>query len=192
MGAAEHTEGFGLLDVQPQAKLKAILDITRSLAGNHDVEKILPKVLDTLFAIFPHADRGVIIPMTRPGNMVPRAMKHRRDETDESVKLSRTIVKTVLEQKKAILSADASSTHSVPGERVDLGPQHPFDEVRPADLDVGGADGLINIDTLNPLSQFKKEDPRHHDRRRGTGVDVVRGRSAAAVLRREAEAGQRK
>lgn len=158
MGAAEHTEGFGLLDVQPQAKLKAILEITRSLAGNHDVEKILPKVLDTLFAIFPHADRGVIILKDAAGNMVPRAMKHRRDETDESVKLSRTIVKTVLEQKKAILSADASSDTQFQASESISALSIRSMMCAPLVSMSGEPMGLINIDTLNPLSQFKKED----------------------------------
>ena len=36
-------------------------------------------------------------------------MKHRRVDADESVKLSRTILRKVLEEKHAILSADAGS-----------------------------------------------------------------------------------
>lgn len=36
MGAVDNAEGFGLLDVQPQAKLKAVLEISRSLAGTLD------------------------------------------------------------------------------------------------------------------------------------------------------------
>jgi len=158
MGAAEHTEGFGLLDVQPQAKLKAILEITRSLAGNHDIEKILPKILDTLFGIFPHADRGVVLLKDLAGNMVPRAMKHRREDADESVKLSRTIVKNVLEQKKAILSADASSDSQFQASESISALSIRSMMCAPLISMSGEPMGLINIDTLNPLSQFKKED----------------------------------
>ena len=43
---------FGMLEVQPEAKLKAVLEITRSLAGTVDVKAICPKILDTLFSIF--------------------------------------------------------------------------------------------------------------------------------------------
>jgi sigma-B regulation protein RsbU (phosphoserine phosphatase) len=158
MGAAEHTEGFGLLDVQPQAKLKAILEITRSLAGNHDIDKILPKILDTLFGIFPHADRGVVLLKDLAGNMVPRAMKHRREDSDDSVKLSRTIVKTVLEQKKAVLSADASSDAQFQASESISSLSIRSMMCVPLLSMSGEAMGLINMDTLNPLSQFKKED----------------------------------
>lgn len=158
MGAAEHTEGFGLLDVQPQAKLKAILEITRSLAGNHEIEKILPKILDTLFGIFPHADRGVVLLKDAAGNMVPRAMKHRREDSDESVKLSRTIVKSVLELKKAVLSADASSDSQFQASESISALSIRSMMCAPLISMSGEAMGLINIDTLNPLSQFKKED----------------------------------
>ena len=58
MGVAENSSGFGLLDVQPEAKLKAVIEISRSLAGTVDLDVMLPKILDTLFSIFPHADRG--------------------------------------------------------------------------------------------------------------------------------------
>ena len=70
---------FDMLDVQPAAKLKAVLEITKSLAGTIDIDKILPKVLDTLFGIFPHADRGCVLLLDdRTQQMIPRAMKHRR------------------------------------------------------------------------------------------------------------------
>ncbi len=82
----------------------------KSLAGTIDIDKILPKLLDTLFGIFPHADRGCVLLLdNKTQQMIPRAMKHRRADADESVKLSRTILKSVIESKETILSADASS-----------------------------------------------------------------------------------
>jgi hypothetical protein len=101
---------FGQLEVQPEAKLKGVLEISRSLAGTVDLELILPRILDTLFTIFPHADRGcVLLRQEETGKMIPRAMKHRRAGDDETVKLSRTILKTVMEQKTGVLSADATN-----------------------------------------------------------------------------------
>ena len=55
------SSGFGLLDVRPEAKLKGIIEISRSLAGALDLQVLLPRILDTLFSVFPHADRGCIL-----------------------------------------------------------------------------------------------------------------------------------
>jgi serine phosphatase RsbU (regulator of sigma subunit) len=159
MGAVGATGGFGLLDVQPQAKLKAVLDLSRALVGTHDVEGLLPKMLDSLFAIFPHADRGcVLLRDDASGRMIPRAIKHRRGEMDESVKISRTVLQQVLEQKQAILSADAASdsrfqaSESISALTIRSMMCVPL-------LGVSGEPlGVINIDTQNPLAQFKKED----------------------------------
>ncbi len=159
MGTLDTGGGFGLLDVQPQAKLKAVLDISRSLVGTVDWNSLLPKILDTLFEIFPHADRGcILIRDESTGKMVPRAIKHRRDSEDDSVKLSRTILNTVLEQKKAILSADAASdsrfeaSESVTNLTIRSMMCVPL-------LGLSGeAMGAINIDTQNPLAQFRKDD----------------------------------
>ena len=52
------TSGYGLLSVRPQDKLNGILKINEALAGNVDLHAICPRVLDTLFDIFPQADRG--------------------------------------------------------------------------------------------------------------------------------------
>lgn len=152
-------KGFGKLDVQPEAKLKGVLEISRALAGSVDLDAILPRILDTLFNIFPHADRGcVLLKDDTTGKMIPRAMKHRRANDDETVKLSRTILKTVLEEKTGILSFDASSdarfqaSESIANLTIRSMMCVPM-------LNVAGEPmGVINIDTQNAFNQFKAED----------------------------------
>ena len=61
MGAIESSMGFGMLDVQPEAKLAGVLEISKSLAGSVELEALLPRILDTLFSILPKADRGCIL-----------------------------------------------------------------------------------------------------------------------------------
>ncbi|MFG0296713.1 MAG: SpoIIE family protein phosphatase [Maioricimonas sp. JB045] len=159
MGAVDNAEGFGLLDVQPQAKLKAVLEISRSLAGTLDMQTMLPRILDTLFDVFPHADRGcILLRDDDSGEMIPRAVKHRRSDKDDSVKLSRTILNQVLENKKAILSADAASD-----ERFQASESISALTIRsmmcaPMLSLSGEPMGIINIDTQNPISQFRKDD----------------------------------
>ncbi|RLS57591.1 MAG: FHA domain-containing protein [Planctomycetota bacterium] len=150
---------FDMLDVKPSEKLKAVLEIIKSLAGTIDIDKILPKLLDTLFGIFPHADRGCVLLLDEKSNqMIPRAMKHRRADADDSVKLSRTILKTVIETKETILSADASSdskfnaSESISSLAIRSMMCAPLLGLN------GDVLGVINIDTQNPLAQFRTED----------------------------------
>lgn len=159
MGAVGASGTFGMLDVQPQAKLKAVLEISRAMVGTHDIEKLLPKLLDSLFEIFPHADRGcILLKDEASGRMVPRAIKHRRGDTDESVKISRTILQQVLENKQAILSADAASDSRFrASESISSLTIRSMMCVPLLNL-AGDPLGVINIDTQNPLAQFKKDD----------------------------------
>ena len=150
---------YDMLDVQPAAKLKAVLDITKSLAGTIDIDKILPKVLDTLFSIFPHADRGCVLLLDdRSQQMIPRAMKHRRADADDSVKLSRTILKAVMESKETILSADASSDSKFSASESISSLSIRSMICAPMIGLNGDVLGVINIDTQNPLAQFRNDD----------------------------------
>jgi serine phosphatase RsbU (regulator of sigma subunit) len=139
--------------------LKALLEISKSLAGTLDLESMLPKILDTLFSIFKYADRGCIL-LKDPvrGEMVPRAMKHRRQGDDATVRLSRTVVRKVLEKKVGILSADASTDAAFDGSSsiADLKIRSMMC-VPLLGLD-GEPTGVLSIDSQNPLGQFSNED----------------------------------
>lgn len=150
---------FGALDVQPAAKLKGILEISRTLAGTVDLNVLLPKILDSLFGIFPGADRGcILLKDGANGQMIPRAIKHRRPGEDESVKLSRTIVNKVLTEKTGILSADAASdARFQASESIANFTIRSMMCVPLIGLD-GEPLGIINIDTQNPLKQFQTDD----------------------------------
>jgi phosphoserine phosphatase RsbU/P len=159
MGSLGNVGRFGMLDVQPESKLKAILEISRSLAGTVDLHALLPKILDSLFGIFPHADRGcILLKEFATGKMLPAAQKHRRAGEDSTVKLSRTILNKVLAEKAGILSADASSDAQFQAsESISNLSIRSMMIVPMLGLD-GEPMGVINIDTQNPLNQFKKDD----------------------------------
>ena len=89
---------------------------------------------------------------------MPRAMKHRRQDEDATVKLSRTILNKVLNDKTGILSADAASDAQFSAsESISNLSIHSMMCVPMLGLD-GEPMGVINIDTQNPLSQFRSED----------------------------------
>ena len=151
--------GYGLLDVRPEAKLKAVLEISRSLAGTVDLQKLLPRILDTLFEIFPQADRGcILLKDDASGQLRPAAQKHRREDDDATVKLSRTILKKVFDDKAGILSADAANDS-----RFDASESISSLTIRSMMcvpmLDLSGQPaGVINIDTQNPVNRFNESD----------------------------------
>jgi phosphoserine phosphatase RsbU/P len=94
--------------VKPEAKLQAIYEISQAIAQTLDLDTIFDKILESAFKIFPHADRGIVIEADGQGRFIPRVTKQRRDD-DESIRFSRTVVQKSLDERKAILSADASS-----------------------------------------------------------------------------------
>ncbi len=158
VGSSEPMSGFGKLEVRPEAKLKGVLEISRSLAGTVDLDALLPKILDTLFNIFPHADRACILFRDSAGAMIPKAVKHRRASDDENVKVSRTILKKVFEEKAGILSADAvndarfEASESISNLTIRSMMCVPM-------LSLAGEPmGAIHIDTQNPFNQFKADD----------------------------------
>jgi len=150
--------GLGLKG-NTEAKLKALLEISRQLGQALGLAEVLPKILDSLFAIFPQADRGFIVlrdPAT--GRLVPKAVKHRRLEDAETARISRTIVDNVMEGKEAVLSADAAADT-----RFDMAESIVDFHIRsmmcaPLVNRDGDALGVIQIDTTSPRARFRQED----------------------------------
>ncbi len=159
MSSVPNQGGFGLLEIRPEAKLKGVVEISRRLAGTSKLEALLPTVLETLFEIFPAADRGIILLRSQEtGKLVSAAQKHRRVDDDESVRLSRTVLNKVIQDKAGVLSADAShdqafrlseSIANLSIRSVMCAPLLGLD---------GEVTGIINLDTQNPVAQFNKDD----------------------------------
>lgn len=149
---------FGILDTNPEAKLKAVLEISNGLAGEVNLDVLLPKILDTLFSIFPYADRGCILLKDAKGEMVPKAMKHRRKGEDETVRLSRTIINKVLTDKCGVMSADASSDDAFSGSQSIANLKIRSMMCVPL-LGLDGQPlGVLSIDSQSPLGQFGQDD----------------------------------
>jgi serine phosphatase RsbU (regulator of sigma subunit)/pSer/pThr/pTyr-binding forkhead associated (FHA) protein len=159
MDSVDNSSGFGMLNAQPEAKLKGVLEISKSLAGTVDLETLLPKILDSLFTVFPQADRGcILLKDPETGQMLPRGYKHRRPGIDDTVKMSKTILNKVLAEKTGILSADAASdsrfeqSESISGLSIRSMMCVPMLGLE------GEPTGVIQLDTQNPLQRFQKED----------------------------------
>ena len=151
--------GYGLLDVRPEDKLKGILKINQALAGTVEVRGISPKILAALFDIFPQADRGSILIKDSPTTpLKPVAQKLRDENSDDTVRLSRTILERVLQEKAGILSADAASdSRFSASESITSLTIHSMMCVPMLDHEEC-AFGVINLDTQNPMKRFTDDD----------------------------------
>lgn len=106
--SALHVDDTLRINVAPEAKLRAVLEFSRNLGRTLDLKEVLPRILESLFVIFPQADRGFILlrdPST--GRLLPKAVKHRGGDPDSPPAISRTIIDYALQSGKAVLSADA-------------------------------------------------------------------------------------
>ena len=97
------------LSVKPETKLKAILEITKVLAGSLGLSQVLDKTLEGLFHIFPQADEGfIMLREEQKKKLVVKATKTRRNtDADDQVHISMTIVRKALETSEGILSENA-------------------------------------------------------------------------------------
>lgn len=147
------------LELNTEAKLKALMEISRHLGQALGLAEVLPKLLDSLFAIFLQADRGFIV-LREPqgGRLAPKAIKYRRREDTQTVRISRTIIDNVMASKEAVLSADAATDA-----RFDKAESIVDFQIRsmmcaPLVDREGRSLGVIQLDTLDPRNRFRADD----------------------------------
>jgi len=160
------------ISATPEAKLAALMKINSNLGQALSIDAVLPKVLVSLFEIFPQADRGFVVMKDAQGQLIPRWVKMRRanDET-QSVRISRTIIREAMSSKTAILSLDASNDQR-------------FDSSQSiADFSIksmicaplvdgdGESFGALQIDSTEGRGQFREED-----------VDLLAGVAGQAAI----------
>ena len=141
-----------------EVKLLALVEITQSLGRVLALDEVLPQVLKALFRIFVQADRGFIVLETPDKKLVPRWVRVRREDVNDTLRISRTIIRHVMDSKEAILSADATSD-----ERFEMSQSIADFRIRsmmcaPLLDNEGNAFGALQIDTLDQRHRFTKED----------------------------------
>jgi serine phosphatase RsbU (regulator of sigma subunit) len=147
------------LSVNAEAKLKALVEISRNLGRAVSLNEVLPKLLDSLFAIFLQADRGfIVLKEAATGKLVPRAVRHRREDSTEPIRISRTILNGVVSGKEAILSADAATDARFEMAESIVDFQIHSMMCAPLITSEGKVVGVIQIDTRDQRHRFTRED----------------------------------
>ncbi|MCB9506105.1 MAG: GAF domain-containing protein [Myxococcales bacterium] len=89
-------------------KLRIANELNQALSAEFDLERLLNRILDKAFEMF-GADRGVIMLIDPDGGeLVPAAMKSKFDNVGAgAIRISRTIIREVVDEKSAVLSSNA-------------------------------------------------------------------------------------
>ncbi len=92
---------------RPEVKLRGILEIARALGGQLELDAVLPKLLATLFNIFPLADQGfVLLKDSDSDKLKVKATQARGGKQADAVAVSMTVVRYVMKTGESILSAN--------------------------------------------------------------------------------------
>jgi adenylate cyclase len=87
-------------------KLRVSFELTRAIASELDVDRLLKKILETAFQLLP-VDRGVVLLLDERNKLLPRCVQTKRGDGTEQVALSTTIINQVMVERAAVLSSDA-------------------------------------------------------------------------------------
>jgi len=92
---------------QLRKRLQLVYDVGGAIGQVLDEDSLLPLILDKLFDVFPQAGRGFVMVYDATGELVPKAARLRSGVTTE-IAVSRTLIRDAVENRRGILSADAS------------------------------------------------------------------------------------
>ncbi|RMF42548.1 MAG: FHA domain-containing protein [Planctomycetota bacterium] len=145
------------LTTSAETRLEAVLSIARNLGGTIELDKVLPKLLDTLFTIFLQADRAFIV-LQEGDQLVPKWIKTRKGIPDEEFQVSRTIIREVMDSKHAIISLDAATDSRFDSAMsiADFGIRSII--VAPLLSSSGEALGVLQMDTKDAKRKFTPDD----------------------------------
>ena len=90
-------------------RLTGLYDLGQKLCGRLSAAEIAEAFLDVVLEVFPRADRAVVLlEDTQTRQLEPLAIRERKPMRSET-KISRTVVRTVLEEKRAVICGDTST-----------------------------------------------------------------------------------
>ena len=141
-----------------EQKLVALTKITHALSETVERNQVLTKILDFLLELFTNADRGFIILLNAAGDLEPVGWKTRHAADDEQIRISKTIVKQVVDSKRPMISSDAASD-----DRFDLAQSIVDFRIRslmcaPLINSKDEVIGVIHLDTVKQSVAFDEEE----------------------------------
>ena len=136
-------------------KLRIAHEFHRQVGLERDQKSLLDKILKVSFELLA-ADHGVLFLVDAKGELVPQAVRHRKEQEEEVV-VSDTVLKRVLETRQAVLTADAildsrfSGSESIVAQGIRSAMAVPL-------LAKGELKGVLFLDTRERTNAFSEKD----------------------------------
>lgn len=153
-----HNSSLMLLEAHPSDKLRALLEISENLSKTLELDRLLPRIVDSLFQVFKQADRCFIILVEEATNkLIPKVIRTRRPQDESNARFSRAIVRQCLDSKKLFLSNNADSDKRILSQSV---VDFRIRSVMCAPLIAadGTTFGVIQLDTQDRSKKFTEDD----------------------------------
>jgi adenylate cyclase len=90
-------------------RLGAVIRVSKLLVNIAKLDEVLGGILDTLFEIFPQADRGFLMLGSDAGKLEPKAVRQRSKVVADNLAVSKSICRKALESRSAFLFNDQNS-----------------------------------------------------------------------------------
>lgn len=88
------------------SRLAAIMKVSKALVNINQLDQVFENILETLFEVFPQADRGFLMLGDKFDQLQPKAMRQRGKGVTENLMISSSICKKALESKWGIIFDD--------------------------------------------------------------------------------------
>ncbi len=154
------TSRINLLDLEKSNKtLYVLLQISRKLNTVHDFDELLSTIMDSIFQVI-DADHGFVALLgDKPDELIPKVVKYRTapDQSSQELRVSRTIVNKVVNEKMSVLTSNAMEDDRFGGAKslfmqnirsVMSVPLWRKDEIL----------GIIQVDSVRLSNKFSKSD----------------------------------
>jgi len=92
------------------ARLQAIMKVSKTLVHINRIDDVLQGILEALFEVFPQGDRGFLMLGNDSDKLDAKAMRQRGKGVTENLSVSKSICRTALEKRQAILFDDSKSS----------------------------------------------------------------------------------
>jgi adenylate cyclase len=137
-------------------KLSLLLDISKELSKQQEVDKLLQKVVDITFQVM-NVDRVSILMVEGTGDLVPRVSKNRLGDVGGSRHVPQSIARRAVNERLAILTDNAAADERFKGQSILM------QSVRSAMCtplmgSEGKVLGIIYVDNLTATHSFGDED----------------------------------
>jgi phosphoserine phosphatase RsbU/P len=142
--------------IKPEAKFRALRLIGQELGGTLVLSEVLDRIFNSLFEIFPRAERGfVLLKDAGTGALLPEIIRSRSGPAGE-LKISKTVLNRVLEAGQAILCKDLSEefpdSASVSDSKIRSLMCVPLFDTERKSI------GIVQIDTRDGRGRFEQDD----------------------------------